>query len=257
MKIFLWIIGFILIIYILVCIYMYLYQDKFLFFPNNQSFLSCDWFLSYSKENINWTRFYYKHTSDKVIVFYHGNAWSACDRSYLNSYFEKFWYSIIIVEYAGYSNDTRSPSKDLILQDVRNINEFINKSSYKEVVLIGESIWTWPASYHSTLEKNSKLVLVSPYTSIREVSKSIFPFLPIWLLLKHNFTNDDWLKSFEWNILIVHWLLDNVIPFYFWKKLFDSIPTSKKVLYQIADGGHNNIYSFTDFWKQLELFIKN
>ncbi|MFC1756459.1 hypothetical protein ACFLY1_00730, partial [Patescibacteria group bacterium] len=72
-------------------------------------FKSCTFFQDSQKINIGGTRAYYKENSKKLILFYHGNAGSACDRSFLRDEFQKLGYSYIFVEYTGYSNDSRKP----------------------------------------------------------------------------------------------------------------------------------------------------
>jgi hypothetical protein len=61
-------------------------------------------------------RMHHKRVSDRVVVFYHGNAGSACDRAILAPTFERAGYSFAFVEYPGYAGDVEGPSKKGIAQ---------------------------------------------------------------------------------------------------------------------------------------------
>ena len=89
-----------------------------IYYPDNQDFYGCEGFKDYEKINFNGTRFYLFEQSDSVLVYYHGNAGSACDRSFLKDIFEQSNHTLVFVEYAGYSNDTKKPSVVLFLKDV-------------------------------------------------------------------------------------------------------------------------------------------
>ena len=70
-----------LIIYCLFGLFLFLNQKSMLYYPDNQDFANCDRFDDYQKINFQGTRFYLKEESlDSVLVYYHGNAGSSCDR---------------------------------------------------------------------------------------------------------------------------------------------------------------------------------
>lgn len=78
-----------IITYFLVGLYLFFFQKSMIYFPNDQDFESCTGFKDYEKINHNGTRFYLKQISDQAIIYYHGNAGSACDRSFIKDLFEQ------------------------------------------------------------------------------------------------------------------------------------------------------------------------
>jgi len=225
------------------------------YYPDKQDFDLCQGFKDSQKINFNGTRFYYKQNSDKLIIFYHGNAGSACNRSFLKDFFEENDYSYIFVEYAGYSNDSKKPTKKLLLQDVENVNNFIKDLNYSELVLAGESIGTGLASYHSTLTKADKLFFVAPFSSIADVGQRHFFLYPVKLLLKENYDNELWLQDFKEKIMIIHGNKDGIIPMRLSKKLYESISTIKKKYVEIDGAGHNDIYRYEEVWNNMKDFF--
>jgi esterase/lipase len=257
-KFFKTLVKIILISYVGFGILLYFFQKKFVYFPTEQNFNSCQYFQDSEKLNINGTRAYYKkNNSNKLFVFYHGNAGSACDRGYLRDYLDKTDLSYIIVEYAGYSNDVKKPSKELIMKDVENINEFISKQDFTKVIISGESLGTSLAVYHSTLTFVDKMLLISPFYSLNNIAKKNYGFYPISLLSTENFDSGMWMKSSKANeIKIIHGNLDEIVPIEESKRLFNEIKTVNKKFIEVSNAHHNDIYDFNETGANIQEFLK-
>lgn len=245
-----------LIVYILFGFILFFSQNSMIYYPDNQNFEDCAGFLDYEKISYNETRFYFRQGSENLMVHYHGNAGSACDRSFFREYFEQENNSIIFVEYAGYSNDSRKPSKELILQDVRNVHDYIKKGSFERVMVYGGSIGSGPASYHAFLGSVDYLIFVTPFSSLVDVAQSKYILYPVSILLRENYDNLGWLENFYGKVIIFHGSNDLVIPNRFSKKLFDGLVTEKKEYVLIEGYGHNNLYNSKNFQEKLSMFIK-
>jgi uncharacterized protein len=243
---FLAMVRFLVVAFVLYCIFalfFFFMQRKMMYFPNSQDFNSCGGFGDAEKIDINGTRAYFKKTSDKLIVVYHGNAGSACDRTFLKEIFEKLDYSYLFVEYSGYSNDKRKPSKELLLNDVRNVNGYLSGKNFEETALFGESLGTGLASYHSTLAAADKIILVEPFDSILNFTKRNYRFLPVQTILKEDYDNIRWLRGFKGEITIIHGKADDIMPLSHAENLFRNINSTNKNMAIIDGAGHNDIYN--------------
>ncbi len=231
-------------VYVIFGFYLYLDQNAMLYHPDHQNFEGCSGFSDYHMMYFNGTRFYFRQGSvDKVLVYYHGNGGSACDMSSERSIFEKSNASLIFVEYTGYSNGSIRPSKDLILNDVRNIREFISEKNYSDVVVAGYSLGSAAASYQAYLGGVDSLVLVSPFSTLDDVAQLMYRIYPSSMLLRDKYDNIMWLKNFHGNLLILHGEDDFLIPYRLSQKLYESIPSEKKGYVLIKGKGHNDIWS--------------
>lgn len=190
-------------------------------------------------------------SSEKIIILYHGNAGSVCNRGYVKDILEKTGASLLFVEYAGYANDTQTPSQKLILNDVRNIQHYLQNNHYQKVVVYGESIGSGPASYHASLGTVDQLILVAPFSRLKDIATDKFPIYPIDLLLTENYDNISWLTEYMGDVAIFHGNKDDVIPHEFSQKLFDGIPSKNKSYFLIDEAGHNDIFFFPIFQNQL------
>ncbi len=240
----------VIIAYILFGLFLYIFQNSLIYYPTNQDFYNCPGFHSYEAKNMNGTRFYLKEQSEDVIIHYHGNAGSTCDRSTIKEYFETSNKSLIFVEYAGYSNDPRSPNKELIKKDVENIQKFAEEK-YNKIYVYGQSIGTGAASYHAKTGRADKLILTTGFSSLKEVAQSKYRIYPASLLLKENYDNKKWLEDYKGDVVFFHGDKDNIIPHRFSKELYESLNTNKK--YHLIEGkGHNNIWNSKTFREKLK-----
>ena len=247
-----------LLIYIWFAIFLYLSQKSMLYFPENKDFYDCNLFDKNEQKEYKQTRFYEKKwEKEGVIVFFHWNAWSACSRSYIKWLLEKTWYSIIFLEYSGYSdiNNSKPNIKD-ILKDVENLWKYIESKNYKNVYVLWRSLWGGPASYYSSKFKTSKLILISSYSQLYKVAADMYPVFPIKYLFSENYNSEEYLKNYDGDILIVHWKLDKVIPFKHGKELYDSIKSKNKIFLEIPNATHHNIFAFDEVNTKILEFLK-
>ena len=243
-------------IYVFFGIFLYLRQGSIVYYPDDQDFNSCSSFTDYQKLNSNGTRFYFLEQSKDLIVFYHGNAGSTCNRSFLKKLFEPSGKSIIFVEYAGYSNDQQAPTKKLILQDVVNIKNFVGQKKFNNITVIGSSVGSGAASYHTYIDQVDNLLLLSSFSKMSRIAQSLYPIYPTSLLLKENYDNIKWLKNYNNDILLIHGINDQVIPIRFGQELYDSLSNQNKEFMAIPDTGHNNLLTRPEVTDKISEFIK-
>ncbi|MFC1748290.1 alpha/beta hydrolase [Pseudomonadota bacterium] len=242
-------------IYVGLGVVLFVFQKNYIYYPDDQDFESCVGFEDFEKRVENGTRFYYLPKSDKVLVYFHGNAGSACDRSFMQREFEGLGYGLIFVEYAGYSNDEKNPSKDLLLKDVQNVASFIEDEDYEDVVVIGTSLGSGLASYMTTIIDVDKLVLISSFDSTASVAASYYPVYPIKYLLRENYESSVWLKEFRGDVLIIHGEQDEMIDPKFSEKLFKDIHSKKVRRVLIPGKGHNDIFVGVEVFGKMGEFL--
>lgn len=248
----------VLLVYILFGLFLFFAQKSIIYFPDSQDMTSCSQFTEYEYVKHNETRMLFKEgSSDLVIIFYHGNFGSVCDRNYVKIHLEKTNHSILFPEYTGFSNDSKKPNKKDILQNVKDVNSFIKTKDFKNSTLIGESLGSGPASYHTTLANITTIILISPFSSIVDVGKERYWFYPLQLLVTENFDNTKWLKNYKNKIFIFHGKNDTDVPQKLSQKLFDSVQTTHKKYYTYDNLGHNDLWESKEFIDDFQKSISN
>lgn len=233
--------------YLLGGLYLYVNQRSYIYFPSAQDFYQCE-SVDATAGSRQGTRYYYHEGGDTLVIFYHGNAGSACDRSFIIDYLKNFDASIFIVEYAGYSNDARIPSKELLYADAKNIRDMVSTLPHKKVIIIGESIGNGPASFHASYGGVDILILLSSFTSLSEVAQYHYKIYPARLLLKDNYSPLNNLNgsSFDGKLIVINGENDAVIPAKIGRRFFERVTVRNKQLIEVQNGGHNLLSEYPE-----------
>lgn len=225
--------------------FLFLNQERIVYRPFPQDFANCPALTGAAEVNASGTRMYVSPDSAPVIVLYHGNAGSACDRAWYADLFRAAGYSYAIVEYAGYSNDPRQTTHDLIKQDVENVIAYFAETNRPIVGVVGESIGSGPASYHVSLAPAPELLLITPFTDLADLAQDRFWFYPTALLVDNAFDNESNLQEYAGNVTIIHGTEDQVVPFRFGQALYENLRT-EKTLVAIEGAGHNDLLTYPE-----------
>lgn len=244
-----------LVFYVSFGAYLYLNQEKIVYQPFAQDFKSCHDFSKAEKVTYRDTRMYVKKNgTEPVVVLYHGNAGSACDRAFYAELFSNAGYGYIIVEYAGYSNDTRIPSHDLVKRDVKHVVSYVENQGIESVIVVGESIGTGAAAYHASITPPDKLLLISPFTDLLAIARNRFWFYPTSILVDNAFNNVAALDTYRGEVTIIHGMRDTIIPYKLGDQLFQSLQATKKLV-SIENAGHNDLFHYEDTYTAVNEFL--
>ncbi|OGG80598.1 hypothetical protein A3A39_01450 [Candidatus Kaiserbacteria bacterium RIFCSPLOWO2_01_FULL_54_13] len=224
-------------------------------FPAPSTFETCTAF-GRGTENVVYRgmRFHHKHVSDRVAVVYHGNAGSACDRAILAPIFERAGYSYVFVEYPGYAGDPIGPSRERILAGVPVVQQFLEAQEYHEAVLVGESLGVGVTAYHASLAKPDRLVFISPYYELADLTGWIRFAYPVRLLMRENYTPGEWMQDVSAPVLFIEAEEDEIVPSSSADRLYASV-SGEKTRVRLP-GTHNELYEHPEFYASIEHFLK-
>ena len=92
-----------------------------------------------------------------------------------------------------------------------------------------------------------RLILESTFTSMADMSRAIFPFLPMGRILPEKYASESKIKDIQIPLLQFHGINDEIIPFKLGRALFESAPGPKQFV-PIPGAGHNNTYEVGGSW---------
>ena len=243
------------VLYILLGIILFFNTDRFVYHPTNEDFYSCEKLPEFTKEEFNGTRFFYRDAIDDstVMVYYHGNQGSACDRFYLTNGFQRIGVRMIFVEYTGYAGDDIKPSKELLLNDVHNIKKFIESKKINKTAVVGESLGSAMASYHSSIDNNVySVILVAGFDSVQSIAENRYlKYYPINYFKFDNYDNTKYLKDYNKRLVMIHGKLDNNIPIYHAKRLYNLTPAKEKLFIEHENAKHNDLYQYFNTYRAI------
>jgi hypothetical protein len=197
---------------------------------------------------------YVSGTDKPVVVLYHGNAGSACDRAGYAQLFVDAGYDYVIIEYAGYGGDARTPTHKLIKQDAHNVIDWLEQNNITDITLVGESIGGGVASYHTSLAPPAKLLLITPFTNLTAVASQRFWFYPTSLLVENAYDNVTNLENYGGPTHIIHGKEDQLIPYSLGRELYESL-SGDKTFVSIENAGHNNLFAAPETFEAIEEFL--
>lgn len=180
----------------------------------------------------------------RVIVLFHGNRESVEDRVAFARWLGARGFGVLLVEYRGYgqSRDASSPSEEGLYLDAEAALDMLRARGVdrERVVLFGISLGTGVAAEMARRGRGSRLVLVTPFTSIPDVVRDVAPAVPARALLADHF--DTLAKTGDIRVptLVIHGDADEVVPFWMGERLASRIAGARFV--RVPGGRHGDLF---------------
>lgn len=191
-----------------------------------------------------------------VIFFLHGNAGNLSGWFSNADFYRKANYDLVMPDYRGYGKSTgRIESEEQLLSDVRAVWDHVAPQyAGKKVVIYGRSLGTAAAaelsSQLSAAGRPADLtVLVTPYSSIRELASEIYPLVPRFLL---RYPMETALRAggVRGPIVLYHGDRDELIPLRHSERLRAALPNAQLVV--IPGASHNDIQEFEAYRRHFQ-----
>lgn len=189
--------------------------------------------------------------SGKPTLFYlHGNAGALVHRANRLRLYRQQGYGVFMLAYRGFSGSTGQPTEANIVADALMAYDalagFTPPSS--KIVVYGESLGTGVAVQVAAKRRPDGVVLESPFSSAVDVAAHLYPYLPVYWLLKDRFESISYIGQVKAPLLVLHGERDSIVPSRFGRKLFDAAP-GPKLAYFIQEATHYTLYDNGAFEK--------
>jgi uncharacterized protein len=176
-----------------------------------------------------------------VVLYFHGNG------DFLAGFFGRFrdliadGTGIVALSYRGYAGSSGRPSEQGLLQDAAAAYAFTT-ARYRadRIIAWGFSLGSGVAVALAADQAVAKLILESPFTSITDVARSLFPIAPVRWLVRDPFRSDQRIARVTVPLLIMHGARDPTISIAFGERLF-ALAREPKQLVRFPEGGHGDL----------------
>src|SRR5256714_14674811 len=153
-----------------------------------------------------------------------------------------------MLNYRGYGASEGSPSEAAISADALQWYDYAaSELKPSSIAVFGRSLGSGPAVFLASEKNISKVVLVTPFDSLIEVAKRHYPFLPVTLMLRHQFDSIGRAPKISAPLLCLAAARDEVIPSAHARKLHDAWGGPKRWI-ELAGAGHNRTDGLPAFW---------
>ena len=237
----------IILIYLIIVAYMYLNQRKLLYLPSENNYLDDQIDFNFREvfidveKNLKLKAWLIENDfkNKKTLVFFHGNAGNLSNRTYKLNQLSKLNLNIIILAWRSFSGNEGEPSEQNLYNDAKKTIDWLNSRGVKNknIILYGESLGTGIAVELGQTNQFGGIILESPFTSMTNAAKNIYPWLPVKYLLKDKYDSEKKIKNLQIPILIMHGKKDNIVPFKMGKKLYD-LANNPKFFYLTENDDH-------------------
>lgn len=241
--------GFILFLYLLLCLLLYVYQEKLIFFPTK---LSSNFEYKFSQnfeeisilttDKIKLNGLLFKVDSSKGVIFYlHGNAGALDTWADVAPLYTSLHYDVFLLDYRGFGkSESVIKNEEQFYLDIQTAYDAIkNRYDEKKMIVLGYSIGTGSAAMLASKNHPKQLILQAPYYSLIDMMTHSYPIVPTFLL-KYKFKTYEFVQQTKSPIVIFHGNEDEVIYYGSSLKLKPFLkPTD--TLITLDKAGHNGM----------------
>jgi len=243
-----WIIITVIGIYVALAAFLFIFQWHYVYYP--ERILSADpgrvglYFESVSFKAADGVKlsgwFIPVQSARGVLLFCHGNAGNISHRLESIQIFHQLGLDIFIFDYRGYGQSEGKPTEQGTYQDAEAAWQYLIEARQvtpTEIIVFGRSLGGAVASWLAQSHTPGALILESTFTSLPDIASTVYPYLPVRLLLRLEYNTAEYLGRVNCPVLIVHSRDDEIMPFSHGWQLFEMAKEPKKFL-EIA-GTHN------------------
>jgi uncharacterized protein len=265
LKLLLILVGSAIVVYVAVCLFLFLQQTRLIFFPSariemtpaafnlpyEEVWLSVGTDKAAGQINGWWipaTRTERVNQRSLTLLYLHGNGVNIGANVAQANYFHQLEFSVLLVDYRGYGRSQGAfPGEAQVYQDAQTAWNYLvqdRKISPDQIFIYGHSLGGAIAIDLAIRHPNAAgLIVQSTFTSMRDMVDRTTPFrlFPDFLLTQR-FASIQKVPDLRMPVLFIHGKADAQVPFDMSVALYAAAPEPKR-LYLVPGAGHNDVTS--------------
>ena len=228
-------------------------EQRFIFYPEKTIFqtpadvgLNFEDLYFVTGEGVRLNGWYIPHPDAALTLLWcHGNAGNISHRvQNIRLLHDKLRVNIFIFDYRGYGRSEGSISEAGTYLDGLAAAEFLRERygvKPSQLVIFGRSLGAAVAAELAGRIESLILILESPFVSVPEMARAVFPLLPVGRFLSTQYNTMEKVQRVRSPLFILHGEQDEVVPFAQGRKVFSAAAEPKR-FYAIRGAGHNDTY---------------
>jgi uncharacterized protein len=248
--------------YALMGLYLFLIQDRMIFFPpkltehSPQSIRYKELEVTFHRDGVDLRGWLLNPGQRKLIIYYGGNAEDISGN--IEDFKRYAEYSVLLLNYRGYGRSEGDPGQTALLGDALKVfDEIVIDMDLRpaDVLLFGRSLGTGVATFVAGKRPVSKVILVTPFDSLRDVAKAHFRLFPVGLLMRHPFNSLANADQIQCSPLVLIAANDQIIPRKNSMNLVHAF-SGKCTVAVVEFADHNSIHMFPEYWSSIENYLR-
>jgi len=179
--------------------------------------------------------------SSPTALIFHGNAGNISHRMETLLIWHRLGWNVLIFDYRGYGLSSGRPSEAGTYRDATAAWAHLTEDRQlnpAEIVLFGRSLGGAVAAELATRVRPAGLILESTFTSIPDLGKDLYRWLPVRLLARIRYPTSERVAGLDLPVMVVHSRDDEIIPFHHGERLYQAAKSPRRTLLELS-GGHN------------------
>lgn len=196
---------------------------------------------------------------DSTVLVTSGNAGNRGHRLPMAVGLAERGHAVLLLDYRGYGGNPGRPHEAGLLADARAARAHLvarDDVDERRLAYLGESLGAGVAAALAAEEPPGALVLRSPFTSLADVGRAHYPFLPVRTLLRERFPVTDDLAGYRGPALVVAGAQDTIVPTDLSRRVADRIGAS---YLEIPGADHNDpaLFDGREFLEAVDEFLRD
>jgi fermentation-respiration switch protein FrsA (DUF1100 family) len=178
----------------------------------------------------------------RAVIVFNGNAGNRAHRVSIATALRDMGLEVLLFDYRGYGDNPGSPTEQGLAMDARAAREFVINQRHidpRNVIYFGESLGTGVAVTLASEHPPAALVLRSPYTSMVDVARYHYSWLPVGFLLRDRYDSVARIPGVKTRLLIIAGDRDSVVPAEFSRRLYEAA-SQPKTFVSVPGADHND-----------------
>jgi uncharacterized protein len=169
------------------------------------------------------------------VLLFHGNAGNIGDRVPHITLLAAAGFDVLAFDYRGYGRSAGRPTEPGTYEDARAA---LGALPPGRTIYLGESLGGAIALELALHQPPAALILQSTFTSIRDMARLHYPFIPR-ALVPDAYPSLRLIRGLRAPLLVLHGARDDIVPLMDGEALFEAAPEPKRI--EVLDAGHNDM----------------
>ncbi|MCI0590718.1 MAG: lysophospholipase [Gammaproteobacteria bacterium] len=252
--------------WVFLALILYFFQPYFIYFPHRQltatpeqAGLEFEPVEFRTSDDVRLDGWYVRAKEPRaVVLFFHGNAGNISHRIEHLAIFNHLKLATFIFDYRGYGLSEGSPSEKGTYRDAEAAWRYLTQERaipQQHIIVFGESLGAAIATWLATEHRPGALILESAFTSIADLARRYYPYLPAPLLTRVRYPTLSRIPQVSCPLLIIHSTGDEIVPYQHAERLLAAAHEPKFLLK--LHGSHNEgfLISGKDYVAGLDQFL--
>jgi len=239
--------------YLAICVYLYLNQRAFIYFPPRGVLYTSEKPVEIRSGEITLRGWVVNEGCDEAVIYFGGNG----ERPEVSIPDFKLVFdnrTVYLINYRGYGESDGSPTEEGLYADALAIYDHVSQN-HSKISVIGRSLGTGVATYLASARDVERLVLIEPFDSVVNIARAAYPVFPVKFAIKDRYDSAGRAGSITAETLIIMAGKDEVIPGWSTESLISEFDRDILEVVVIEDATHNDIQNYPQYYRALQEFV--